>query len=275
MTGGAFQTSREIFENPIWMDAAKFRIFFYIYGNAVFAKEGTTVAGIHLKRGQFLRSYRNLRKDVGYVEKRAFKTYSLSTIKDKIERLVKEERIKTESTEYGTLFTVVNYDEYQGFERYSNPISEQQANTNRTATERQPNNNKKVNKDNNSDVDFKSLFEYFNLKSGKHFKNVESNRKLVRARLNDGYSKADIKRVIDIKSAEWRNDPDHYQYLQPSTLFAPSHFDNYLNQGFPEPQGLRKQRGFAERERTATDAAAEQAADLERLEEEAKRRLNE
>lgn len=119
------------------------------------------------------------------------------------------------------------------------------------------------------------MFEYFNLKSGKHFKNVESNRKLVRARLNDGYSKADIKRVIDIKSAEWRNDPDHYQYLQPSTLFAPSHFDNYLNQGFPEPQGLRKQRGFAERERTATDAAAEQAADLERLEEEAKRRLNE
>lgn len=147
MAKGAFQTSREIFENPIWTDVVKFRIFFYIYGNAVYAKEGTDIAGIHLNRGQFLRSYRNLQNDLAYMEKRAFKTYSISTIKDKIDQLVKEKRIKIEVTDYGTLFTVLNYEEYQGFERYSKSLSEQQPNSNRTLSEQQPNNNKKEKKD--------------------------------------------------------------------------------------------------------------------------------
>ncbi|OTO24932.1 hypothetical protein [Enterococcus sp. 3C7_DIV0644] len=147
MAKGAFQTSREIFENPIWTDVVKFRIFFYIYGNAVYAKEGTDIAGIHLNRGQFLRSYRNLQNDLAYMEKRAFKTYSISTIKDKIDQLVKEKRIKIEVTDYGTLFTVLNYEEYQGFERYSKSLSEQQPNSNRTLSEQQPNNNKKEKKE--------------------------------------------------------------------------------------------------------------------------------
>lgn len=149
MAKGAFQTSREIFENSIWTDVVKFRIFFYIYGNAVFAKEGTDIAGIHLKRGQFLRSYRNLQNDLAYMEKRAFKYYSLNTIKTKIEQLVKEKRIEIETTDYGTLFTVLNYEEYQGFERYGKSLSEQQQNGNRTLSEQQQNNNKNVKNDKN------------------------------------------------------------------------------------------------------------------------------
>lgn len=149
MAKGAFQTSREIFENPIWSDVVKFRIFFYIYGNAVFANEGTDVAGIHLKRGQFLRSYRNLQNDLAYMEKRGYKQYSLNTIKKKIDQLVKENRIKIEMTDYGTLFTVVNYEEYQGFGRYEKTISERQKNGKRTASEQQVNNNKNDKNDKN------------------------------------------------------------------------------------------------------------------------------
>lgn len=149
MSKGAFQTSREIFDNSIWTDVVKFRIFFYIYGNAVFAKDGIEIAGIHLKRGQFLRSYRNLQRDLEYTDKRAIKQYSLHTIKNKIDALVKENRIEIESTDYGTLFTVVNYDEYQGFERYEKTFAEQQRNSNGTASEQQRNNNKNVKKDKN------------------------------------------------------------------------------------------------------------------------------
>ncbi|MGM0214929.1 hypothetical protein [Enterococcus sp. AZ109] len=149
MAKGAFQTSREIFENPIWTDVVKFRIFFYIYGNAVFANDGTTVADVHLKRGQFLRSYRNLQNDLAYKEKRGYKQYSLNTIKKKIDQLVKEGRIEIEVTDYGTLFTVVNYEEYQGFGRYENPISERQKNDKRTQSERQENNNKNDKNDKN------------------------------------------------------------------------------------------------------------------------------
>uniref|UniRef100_UPI001CC7B37D hypothetical protein n=1 Tax=Paucilactobacillus kaifaensis TaxID=2559921 RepID=UPI001CC7B37D len=149
MVGGAFQTSREIFESTIWEDIIKFRIFFYIYGNAVFAKEGTDVAGIHLKRGQYLRSYRNLQKDLSYIEKRHQKVYSLHTIRKKIEQLVKEKRVEIESNDMGTLFTVVKYDEYQGFDRYKKQMSATASATpTATASEhqlpQQVNNNKNV-----------------------------------------------------------------------------------------------------------------------------------
>lgn len=159
---GAFQTSREIFENPIWRDVIKFRIFFFIVGNAVFAEEGVTIQNIHVKRGQFLRSYRNLVNDLEYLDNRSLKKYSISVISKKIDQLVKEERLKIESTELGTLFTVVNYDEYQGFERYKKESEngarterEHSENSPRTERERSENNNNNVNKDKNVKKDKK------------------------------------------------------------------------------------------------------------------------
>lgn len=260
MAKGAFQTSREIFDNPIWADVVKFRLFFYIYGNAVFAKGGTTVADIHLKRGQFLRSYRNLANDLSYMEKRSFKNYSISTIKAKVEQLVKENRIKTEPTDYGTLFTVVNYDEYQGFERYANASSEQQPNGARTASERQPNNNKNVKNDKKkptSDsakkVDYKKIINFLNEKTGSKFHNVKSNQDLIRARINEGYSEHDVGLVIAVKAKQWVGNPEMEQYLRPKTLFAKTHFDEYLNEAqrsqqrrsTPEPRGLTPEEGSA------------------------------
>jgi hypothetical protein len=115
---GAFQTSREIFSNAIWQDIPKFRIFFFIVGNAVFSEEGTIVAGTHLKRGQFLRSYRNLSDDLQFIENRKIKKYSISVISRKVEQLVKENRLKIEESELGTLFTVVNYALYQDLSNY-------------------------------------------------------------------------------------------------------------------------------------------------------------
>lgn len=173
---GAFQTSREIFEHPIWNDIPKFRIFFYIYGNAVFAKEGTTVAGMHLNRGQYLRSYRNLQEDLTYIENRSIKKYSLSVIKRKIDSLVQENRLKIEDTELGTLFTVVNYEMYQGFEHYGKQNLERSENSVGTQMEQSWNNNKNVNKDKNdkelisssSEQEFSEVMKFYqeNLQRG-------------------------------------------------------------------------------------------------------------
>jgi len=147
---GAFQTSRDIFINPIWQDIPKFRIFFYIVGNAVFSNEGVVVGGIHIKRGQYLRSYRNLSDDLQFVENRKIKKYSVSVISRKIEQLVKEERLKIEDSELGTLFTVVNYDEYQRLDNYKSKLGtemEQCWNNDGTEMEQRWNNNKNVKKD--------------------------------------------------------------------------------------------------------------------------------
>lgn len=79
-------------------------------------------------------------------------------------------------------------------------------------------------------VNFKKLFEFLNNETGRKFHDTDSNRKLITARLNDGFSKSDIQDVIRFKSSQWKNDPAMRKYLRPNTLFAPSHFDDYLNE---------------------------------------------
>jgi len=147
---GAFIVSRDIFENSIWDDVQKFRIFLFILGNAVFKEEGVRKSSVHIKRGQYLRSYRNLQRDLEYLENRTVKKYSLSTLKRKISKLVEEERLKIEETELGTLFTVVNYDRYQVLDNYKKEHGtalERQENTNETPKEQRENNKKYVKKE--------------------------------------------------------------------------------------------------------------------------------
>ncbi|HAC0003439.1 TPA_asm: hypothetical protein GYW87_05455 [Listeria monocytogenes] len=150
---GAFQMSREIFENNIWSDVIKFRLFFYIVGNAVFSENGVMKGGIQIGRGQYLRSFRNLREDLLYYDNNAEKFYSLSTIKEKIDELVREERLEITTTKLGTLFTVRNYALYQDLSNYSGVSSERLPNSHRTATEQPPNNKKNVKKDKNDNKD--------------------------------------------------------------------------------------------------------------------------
>ncbi|UWG96813.1 hypothetical protein LPY66_18340 [Dehalobacter sp. DCM] len=144
MAEGVFQTDRLIFHNQIWKHPAKFRLFFYIYGNAVFAKDGIDIEEIHVGRGQFLRSYRNLIDDLEYLKNRSVKRYSISYVKKLIDELTKEKRIEIESTRLGTLFTVLNYEEYQGFERFEKDNQERHKNRVRTEREQSENNNKNV-----------------------------------------------------------------------------------------------------------------------------------
>lgn len=77
--------------------------------------------------------------------------------------------------------------------------------------------------------DYKSVIDYLNDKAGTSFKNVESHKKFIRARYNEGYSIDDFKKVIDNKVAQWISDPKMEKFLRPSTLFA-SKFDMYLNE---------------------------------------------
>lgn len=112
---GKFTIDREIFDNPIWRRPIEFRLFFYIVGNAVWKEEGIDNRGVHVGRGQYLRSYRNLRQDLMYVEENTEKYYGLATIKRAVDELIKDGRITKKDTVCGTLFTVVNYELYQQF----------------------------------------------------------------------------------------------------------------------------------------------------------------
>lgn len=83
-------------------------------------------------------------------------------------------------------------------------------------------------KDNTEAV--KAIIDYFNERVGTHYtyRNKEVNG-FINARLREGFSIEDFKTVIDNKIASWKG-TEWEQFLRPKTLFAPSHFEDYLNE---------------------------------------------
>jgi uncharacterized phage protein (TIGR02220 family) len=73
------------------------------------------------------------------------------------------------------------------------------------------------------------IIEYLNMKTGSKFKpTTKPYIQAIRSRLKEGYTVNDFKTVIDKKCHEWKGTKLE-KYLTPKTLFAPSHFDTYLN----------------------------------------------
>nr|UVX88608.1 MAG: Replication initiator protein A (RepA) N-terminus [Bacteriophage sp.] len=73
------------------------------------------------------------------------------------------------------------------------------------------------------------IVEHLNQRAGTHYKATTANtRKLIKARLKEGFTVDEIKLVIDKKCAEWLNNRDMVQYLRPETLFG-NKFESYLN----------------------------------------------
>ena len=74
------------------------------------------------------------------------------------------------------------------------------------------------------------IIDYLNFKTNKNFKpNAKATQDFIKARLKDGYSIDDFKKVIDNKCYQWLG-TEQEQYLRPETLFRPSHFESYLNE---------------------------------------------
>lgn len=70
---------------------------------------------------------------------------------------------------------------------------------------------------------------HLNQRAGTHYKATTANtRKLIKARLREGFAVEDIKLVIDKKCAEWLNNPEMVKFLRPETLFG-NKFESYLN----------------------------------------------
>lgn len=75
------------------------------------------------------------------------------------------------------------------------------------------------------------IINYLNKTCGTSYKHTsDATKKMINARLNNGFTVDDFKTVIDKKFKEWGNDAKMSVYLRPQTLFKPSHFESYLNQ---------------------------------------------
>jgi DnaD/phage-associated family protein len=112
-TQGHFRILRKIYDTDLFKNIVDFRLFFLILGQSMF-KEGIEIGGTKLERGEWLRSYRQLQKDLEYIDGRAVRQYGLSTLKRSTDRLKAEQLICTRQAESGTVFKIAEYDEWQG-----------------------------------------------------------------------------------------------------------------------------------------------------------------
>jgi uncharacterized phage protein (TIGR02220 family) len=73
------------------------------------------------------------------------------------------------------------------------------------------------------------VLNYLNLEAGKNFQPTDKNMGFIDARLNQ-YGKQALFHVVDVKVAEWKDDPKWDTYLRPSTLFNAEKCETYVNQ---------------------------------------------
>lgn len=82
-----------------------------------------------------------------------------------------------------------------------------------------------------TDVDTETalvIVDYLNRMSGKKYRLVDKTKKLISARMREGFTVDDFKTVIEKKCRDWK-DGDFDKYLRPVTLFG-TKFEGYLNQ---------------------------------------------
>ena len=87
---------------------------------------------------------------------------------------------------------------------------------------------------------------YLNERSNSTYTKSKANMECINARIIEGYTISDFKRVIDKKCKQWLGTTQE-KYLRPITLFQASKFENYLNEPEnesnepkPKPSGISK-----------------------------------
>ena len=91
--------------------------------------------------------------------------------------------------------------------------------------------------DKNKNNIIKYIVEYLNFKTNSSYRySSDRTRRTINARLNEGYTLDDFKKVIDIKTTQWLGDQKMEQYLRPETLFG-TKFESYLNTKLPNQKG--------------------------------------
>lgn len=89
--------------------------------------------------------------------------------------------------------------------------------------------------DNNNNI-YSRVIDHLNEKASKSFKyTTKKTKSCIDARIREGFKEEDFLKVIDIKTKEWKDNPDMSKYLRPETLFG-TKFESYLQQEVKQDQ---------------------------------------
>lgn len=83
---------------------------------------------------------------------------------------------------------------------------------------------------------YSRVIDHLNEKASKSFQyTTKKTKSCIDARIREGFKEEDFLKVIDIKTKEWKDNPDMSKYLRPETLFGPK-FESYLQQEVKQDQ---------------------------------------
>ena len=109
------------------------------------------------------------------------------------------------------------------------------------------------------------IIDHLNQKAGTDYRSTtKATRSIINARLSEGFTVDDCKRVIDNRVVLCLHDGEMKDFLRPSTLFRASKFEGYLNSAAMGSTGQASELTEEQKRRNA-----ERAAEAERLIEEA------
>jgi uncharacterized phage protein (TIGR02220 family) len=95
-----------------------------------------------------------------------------------------------------------------------------------------------------SKLDYKKLIDYFNVVFKKQTRVVSSDaKKNIIQRLKDGYTKDDIRVVIDNASNDNHHIESNYKYITLEFLSRPKIFERYASQQHQKPYSVKKEIG--------------------------------
>ena len=241
---GFIKISRCIVDHWIYQDAEYFKVWFEMLYRARYLQEPATklIHGqlVTIKRGEFVFGRKSWSERLGISEQK------LRTL---IKRLVQDNMIElVKRYNKFTIYKVVNYEKYnpqdnqheilenQYLEGDSNQQNNQQATTKQppsnhqlTTKEERKEESKKDNKDNKVNNIYTPIVNYLNEKANKNFKpTTQKTQSLINARIREGFTLDDFKKVIDTKCSQWLG-TEMEKYLRPETLFG-TKFESYLNE---------------------------------------------
>lgn len=174
---------------------------------------------ITVHRGELVTSYASLSKEL---------ELSVKAVRTALEHLKSTGEVASRNYAKFQVISILSYDKYQTVTADLTAGNGQAMGRQAAGNGQQSNNgNNDNNKKNN--IYIVEIVDYLNKKTGANFKpTAKDTVSHINARLKDGYTVEQFKRVIDKKCTDWLNDPKMREYLRPSTLFG-TKFESYLN----------------------------------------------
>lgn len=227
MNNGWIKLHRKMLENPVvFKDADHVAVWIYLLLEATHVDYPTLFGGkkIILKPGQLATGRKKI------AEKTKVNEYKVMRILNLFES---EQQIAQQKERYGSVITILAWDEYQDTAQQSGQRLHNDCTTTAQQLHTKQEHKNIRTQEHKKDIysqECSDIVSFLNEMCGTSYRaSSKKTKDLIHARLNEGFTVEDFRTVIYRKGKQWMNDPKMCKFLRPETLFS-NKFEGYLNE---------------------------------------------